>query len=84
MTLIDPVLLQGSQFFQEFCNDQQLFHLGSWLSAMVRHKGIVKFGYAREFIAGCESYFISPTAWYYVRSLGQNEVLQYNWYKYKF
>jgi hypothetical protein len=46
---------------------------------MVRHKGIVKFGYVREFIAGCENYFIAPTAWYYVRSLGQNEVLQYNW-----
>ncbi|CAB3994127.1 major facilitator superfamily domain-containing 8 [Paramuricea clavata] len=41
---------------------------------MVRHKGIVKFAYVRQFLAGCETYFIAPTAWYYVRSLGQNEL----------
>ena len=41
---------------------------------MPSQKGIVRFGYARQFIAGCETYFIAPTAWYYVQSLGQNQL----------
>ncbi|XP_028413270.1 uncharacterized protein LOC114536115 [Dendronephthya gigantea] len=35
---------------------------------------IVKFSYVRNFLEGCETYFIAPTAWYYVRSLGQDEL----------
>ena len=41
---------------------------------MPARKGIVSFGFARQFIAGCENYFIAPTAWYYVQSLGQDQL----------
>ena len=52
-----------------------IFNLDSYLLAMVRHKRIVRFCWVQTFLIGCETYFIAPTAWYYVKSLGQNEVL---------
>ena len=41
---------------------------------MASYRRIVRLAYVRNFLGGAETYFIAPTAWYYVRSLGQNEV----------
>ena len=41
---------------------------------MVRTKGIEKFAYVRHFLAGIEMFFIAPTAWFYIKSLGQTPV----------
>lgn len=50
--------------------------LDCWQFIMARIKGIIKFAYVRHFLAGCELFFITPTAWYYIKSLGQTEVLK--------
>ena len=48
---------------------------------MVRRTGIVMFIYAGSFLVGCETYFIAPTAWFYVKSLGQDEVLMEGFFR---
>ena len=38
---------------------------------MDRHHWIIKFAALRSFLSGCETYLIAPTAWIYIKSLGQ-------------
>ena len=35
---------------------------------------IIKLAALRFFLQGCETYFIAPTAWYYIKSLGQTKL----------
>lgn len=52
-------LLQGSLYI--------MFKAG-WM-----HLSPIVFVFARSFIDGCEIYLILPTAWYYMKSIGQTE-----------
>ena len=46
-------------------------NLDFW-ARMVNYSSIIKFGAVINFLLGIESYFITPTAWYYIKSLGQS------------